>query len=339
MKIKKSDYWNSVRLNLNLDNFIDQVIDDEIFDAAIDDTLIDLFSSSSASRRPVLRKGDRGSAVIELQQLLSNAGYSLVVDGIFGSNTENAVRSFQRKKVLADDGIVGPNTWSTLMNSEENPTSKLLLKNVTSCSTHIANGLSKQLVLEMNRIAPNSLVDFRDLDVKPSSDAAFLLLQPEAKSALRKAIRSRGKTLGVNSDYRTIAQQLILYNGYRSKRCPSITSAAPPGSSNHQSGLALDVSDHNGWRPHLEKFGWKWFGDRDDVHFDYPGRSLKHLSILAFQRLWNRKNPKDKIDEDGQYGTQTEVRLNNSPVSGFRDSNFSDIIQLSETYKKWLSGY
>jgi len=39
--------------------------------------------------------------------------------------------------------------------------------------------------------------------------------------------------------------------------------------------------------------------------------------VLAFQKLWNRNNPGDKIGEDGAYGPQTEARLKKSPATGF----------------------
>ena len=37
------------------------------------------------------------------------------MDGIFGPNTESAVKAFQQSKGLATDGIVGPNTWPRLV--------------------------------------------------------------------------------------------------------------------------------------------------------------------------------------------------------------------------------
>jgi len=37
------------------------------------------------------------------------------IDGIFGANTEKAVKSFQRAKGLAADGIAGKNTWAKLL--------------------------------------------------------------------------------------------------------------------------------------------------------------------------------------------------------------------------------
>lgn len=64
---------------------------------------------------PLLREGNRGAYVRFLQQLLESKLYPLGnIDGIFGSQTLNAVRSFQSTNNLAVDGIVGPNTWAVL---------------------------------------------------------------------------------------------------------------------------------------------------------------------------------------------------------------------------------
>ena len=61
-----------------------------------------------------IRRGSRGDDVERLQTMLNNAGYSLDVDGIFGDNTYNAVRQYQRAQGLDVDGIVGRNTWGAL---------------------------------------------------------------------------------------------------------------------------------------------------------------------------------------------------------------------------------
>jgi len=62
----------------------------------------------------VLRKGDRGTNVKELQQLLSKAGFNVGDDGIFGLKTEMAVKQFQAKQNLHVDGIVGRRTLAAL---------------------------------------------------------------------------------------------------------------------------------------------------------------------------------------------------------------------------------
>ena len=64
---------------------------------------------------PLVRRGDQAHPVASLQYLLRANGRSVTVDGIFGPNTEAAVRAFQQSKGLAVDGIVGPNTWSALI--------------------------------------------------------------------------------------------------------------------------------------------------------------------------------------------------------------------------------
>lgn len=59
--------------------------------------------------------GARGDDVKKIQQRLKNWGYySGAVDGVFGSGTLAAVKSFQRKNGLNADGIVGPKTAAAM---------------------------------------------------------------------------------------------------------------------------------------------------------------------------------------------------------------------------------
>lgn len=59
----------------------------------------------------ILRLNSIGPEVELLQSTLKN----LKIDGIFGTNTQNAVINFQKNNNLTPDGIVGPNTWNALM--------------------------------------------------------------------------------------------------------------------------------------------------------------------------------------------------------------------------------
>jgi len=71
-----------------------------------------------------LRIGDRGAAVVTLQQNLNRVAAAnpsiprLVADGIFGPATQAAVIAFQRYYGLVPDGVVGPLTWNRLMQLE-----------------------------------------------------------------------------------------------------------------------------------------------------------------------------------------------------------------------------
>lgn len=61
------------------------------------------------------KKGSSGPTVSEIQTRLKNWGYySGAVDGVYGSQTEKAVRWFQQKNGLAVDGQVGDKTLAAL---------------------------------------------------------------------------------------------------------------------------------------------------------------------------------------------------------------------------------
>lgn len=73
--------------------------------------------------RPILRLNDGfdhtspelREEVKALQTELNQEGFALEVDGLFGRDTENAVKRFQREHGLDDDGVVGPLTWAGLL--------------------------------------------------------------------------------------------------------------------------------------------------------------------------------------------------------------------------------
>ena len=65
-----------------------------------------------------LSYGSKGSDVKTLQELLNQNGYSLDVDGVFGSKTQAAVKDYQTKNNLAVDGIAGNETWGSLSGSK-----------------------------------------------------------------------------------------------------------------------------------------------------------------------------------------------------------------------------
>lgn len=62
-----------------------------------------------------LSKGSEGTDVMEIQSLLKKIGYEIYyIDGIFGSETERAVKEFQKQTGLTQDGIIGPATYAKL---------------------------------------------------------------------------------------------------------------------------------------------------------------------------------------------------------------------------------
>jgi peptidoglycan hydrolase-like protein with peptidoglycan-binding domain len=71
-------------------------------------------TSTALTGEPMLGMGDNGPLVSTLQALLNEHGASITVDGDFGSLTHAAVLSFQQTNGLTADGVVGPQTASTL---------------------------------------------------------------------------------------------------------------------------------------------------------------------------------------------------------------------------------
>ena len=63
----------------------------------------------------LLKNGSVGGDVKTLQELLNQLGAALAVDGDFGSKTEAAVKAFQKKTGLKQDGLYGNLTHTALM--------------------------------------------------------------------------------------------------------------------------------------------------------------------------------------------------------------------------------
>ena len=66
----------------------------------------------------LLKEGSKGMSVTTLQTYLKNTGYNLIIDGVFGEITEEAVKDYQKKNKLVSDGIVGNKTWNYLIGSK-----------------------------------------------------------------------------------------------------------------------------------------------------------------------------------------------------------------------------
>lgn len=70
---------------------------------------------------PVFGRGSRGSKIAELHERLPALGYPIdsveLAERIFGDSTEAAVRKFQQDHGLLVDGLIGPETWESLVSS------------------------------------------------------------------------------------------------------------------------------------------------------------------------------------------------------------------------------
>lgn len=184
------------------------------------------------------------------------------------------------------------------------------------CSTSVVRGLSIQIANEVDCMSPSSLVRLEQSNgVKFTSSAVLPYMHGSARSDLVSAGNSA--RVNVNSGYRTVAQQYLLYRWFREGRC-GITAAALPGRSNHESGRAVDIQNWSSRVTTMRNHHWSHDVPGDPVHFDHLGSpDNRGKDVTAFQRLWNRNHPGDKISVDGGYGPQTAARLKAAPAKGF----------------------
>lgn len=92
-----------------------------VFHFAATLALVLLVSCSVVFASPNLpvKYGMRGDSVQTIQKMLADAGFYIdAIDGVFGSRTLEAIKSFQRSNGLSADGIVGAETYSYLSRAE-----------------------------------------------------------------------------------------------------------------------------------------------------------------------------------------------------------------------------
>jgi hypothetical protein len=101
------------------------------------------------------------------------------------------------------------------------------------------------------------------LGAKPvavSTGNAFLAMQKAAKKA--------GVNLTLTSGFRTNDEQQRLFDCFQAGQCPV---AAPPGSSNHQNGRALDLSVSTWLANNAAEFGFKRTVPSEPWHYEFFG--------------------------------------------------------------------
>lgn len=201
----------------------------------------------------------------------------------------------------------------------------MVIKNCDSCSTDVLWALDGQLIAELSSLAKFTRFDDEPL-IKLTSKAVHPWLTKPAAEALKRAVRKRNVQLTINSGYRTLAQQALLYQNQST--CGIL--AAYPGKSNHQSGNAIDIAEPNEWKRALEAEGWNWLGDdiaREYMHFDFDdGPDMRSVSVLAFQKLANRNGY--ALSEDGELGQKTFTALVNAPIDGYEKSSFARVLRV-----------
>lgn len=181
-------------------------------------------------------------------------------------------------------------------------------------------GLRAQLARAQSCMYPDRLAEITPGGrLTFSSGDTLRFATPQVRDALYGA-RDAGVSIQVNSAFRNLLEQWWLHTA----RSPACGAVATPGSSNHESGSAIDVQNYSSARAALEARGCRWPNiSADPWHFDCV--SAPRTTVLVFQRLWNLNNPGDRISEDNSWGPQTEARLRASPIAGFANDGCAPV--------------
>lgn len=184
------------------------------------------------------------------------------------------------------------------------------------CSTQVIRPLSQQLIDELLCTDPAALEPIGPQpNLSFSDDSVLPYLEPKAAASLR--LVAAGGRIVVTSATRTVAQQYLLSQWKAANKC-GIPAAAEPGTSQHESGHAVDVHVTTALTKRLLAAGWARETGEDPIHFIHadPDVDLTR-SITAFQRLWNHNRQNDAIPESGVLDAVTIARLRATPAIGF----------------------
>ena len=228
------------------------------------DTLTSLYSGSADYYIPTptpsptpskLGKGDQGDAVKTLQQRLKDLGYYAgSVDGDYGGGTQEAIRLFQAQNALTVDGVAGSATMTAVFASDAppvtvtptpDPASMPLLVN----RTHpIASDYQPGHLVNLRNVLPSSLVYVKGSDIQGDQEAATAL-QEMFEAAKADGITGWQISAGYRSyDYQQqlFDKQVASYVADGRSKASAISATqqtvADPGTSEHHTGLAFDIT-------------------------------------------------------------------------------------------------
>ncbi len=144
--------------------------------------------------------GSRGDSVTALQKKLNEKGFSLAVDGVFGPETRKAVRNYQTREGLQVDGIVGEETWGSLLYEPPQPASPTV-------SGDVLQGVSDETAGRLASLEQGFRLSAEG-EMAAAERESIAALEPEAfQSAYDGEIRALYEALISRPDFRYDAQE------------------------------------------------------------------------------------------------------------------------------------
>lgn len=159
-------------------------------------------------------------------------------------------------------------------------------------------------------------------------------LRDDAAAAIN-ALEDKYGIIRINSAGRTVQEQQALIDRWNKggtyNRPPYLYEPyRPPENSPHVSdgGIAVDVYNYNSDRAKLEEFGFKWYGSKDVVHYDFVGRNTPSVNTPST----NKRGPEIMLNWAWP-GIAAMLRR----YAGYRGNNVPGPIMIG-CFQRWLNG-
>jgi LAS superfamily LD-carboxypeptidase LdcB len=206
--------------------------------------------------------GSQGPNVLKIQQALASMGFDIEPDGVYGPKTSNIILDLQKKypEALVADGVYGPKT-------------KEILQKLLASNYKVVQNPDNRMVLvnKFNALLPSYVpknltvtdIPFYFTEFRPQK-----MMQPEAAKAV-DALFDKAKQENIDltgiSGYRTYDYQIQLFSRNIKANPNANQFSARPGESEHQTGLAIDVSSPSVGNALTQSFGdskeGKWLAE------------------------------------------------------------------------------
>ena len=162
-----------------------------------------------------------------------------------------------------------------------------------------------------------------------------IILNPSTMKAWERAVAAAAKDgvnlpMSVTSSYRSAKQQQELIDRAAAGD-PNVMTPAPVGLSPHGQGWAVDInfySKANEWmRENGSKYGFKWQGEKDPVHFDFWNNEPNDKWLQPGNRDWIPNNIAAPEKKSGSEITNPNIKKPN--VSEVKNNLIEEPIQQS----------
>ena len=210
---------------------------------------------------PAMSSGDSGEEVRRLQTRLKDLGfYTGEVDGAFGKGTKNAVTLFQKQHNLDADGIAGQMTLKILYSNDAHR----IVVTPTPETVQVMAG-SMPLLVNKEKPVGGDFIPSDLVDMSTYCDSSLVKIKYDGTQGVREAVDALQTMLKAAKDdgitnwqvsaaYRSYQDQVDIMeqnvksymrnNDLSRKQAESAAkqTVADPGTSEHHTGLAFDVT-------------------------------------------------------------------------------------------------